>query len=175
MPILVNFAAGQRVTAALLNEIQVASVTKATNQSVTSSTTLVNDTALFLPLLASASYDIKMIISYEGGTQAASDFKFQLNAPAGATGHSGPSSTGTPPATSTSRARRSGLRGPAWSRRRRAVSTLNCFGSVTTTGTAGNLQLQWAQHQQRHRDDRPLRVAAQPVQVRVTSQGERSK
>src|SRR5262245_32334636 len=58
---------------------------KTSDQSVTSSTTLVNDSTLVVALAANSTYWVNLEIKYEGGTNGSSDMKLQLNIPAGAT------------------------------------------------------------------------------------------
>jgi hypothetical protein len=60
---------------------------KGSDQSVTSSTVLVGDLALFLPLAANCSYEIRAGINYEGGTQGSSDFQWSFSPPGGSNFH----------------------------------------------------------------------------------------
>lgn len=60
---------------------------KGSDQSVTSSTALVGDLALFVPLAASCTYVINMMVNYEGGTQGASDIQWTFVPPTGSTFH----------------------------------------------------------------------------------------
>jgi len=80
-----NILAGQRITAALLNSMQPQTVIKPSDQSVTSSTTLVNDNDLVAAVVASATYIFACYLDYEGGTQGSSDLKWQWALPSGAT------------------------------------------------------------------------------------------
>ncbi len=144
---LVSFAAGSRITAALLNEIQPLNVIKPADQSVTSSTTLVNDNALSLPLaVANATYQFACYLDYEGGTLGSSDIKWTWTIPAGATMRytaTYVSTAGTLVASATYLSSTSVVAG---------TSTAGVLQGATMTGTllvgatTGTLQLQWAQH-----------------------------
>ena len=76
-----NILAGQRITAALLNSMQPQTVIKPTDQSVTSSTTVVNDNDLVSAVLASATYIFTCYLDYEGGTTGSSDLKWVWSVP----------------------------------------------------------------------------------------------
>lgn len=54
---------------------------KSADQTVTSSTTLVNDSALAITIQASSVYNVEMYIEYEGGVQGSSDLKFTWTLP----------------------------------------------------------------------------------------------
>lgn len=78
-----SFKAGQRVTASQLNNALGINAYKGSDQSVTSSTTLVNDTALILALSANTTYEVTALIFYTAGTTG--DLKGNFTSPAGAT------------------------------------------------------------------------------------------
>jgi hypothetical protein len=155
---LVNWLAGNDITAANLNLMQNAlSVIKSSDQDVTSSAVLVNDNALFLPMVANATYWFNCFLSYKGGTLGSSDLQFQWAGPAsssmrfgasyfaggggwdGIAGYMGYNITATTNGTSN-------------------VRPVIMTGSVQTSTTAGNLQLQWAQNTS---DSTPTTVQAQ--------------
>jgi hypothetical protein len=79
------YLAGNRLTAGLLTSGQVLEVVKAADQSVTSSTVLVPDTALTLAVVAGATYDFTCYLDFEGAAQGTGDLKFQWAVPLGAT------------------------------------------------------------------------------------------
>jgi hypothetical protein len=85
---LITAQAGTRITAAAFNASQnLFGAIKPSDQSVTSSTVFVNDSALFIPsssLVANGSYLFICDLFYEGGVQGASDLKWQWILPAGA-------------------------------------------------------------------------------------------
>ncbi len=81
MPTYPNWLAGNRVTAGQLNAGLPIQVVKAADQSVTSSTVLVNDNSLVVPVIANATYAFICDVNYEGGTQGASDLKWQWSIP----------------------------------------------------------------------------------------------
>lgn len=137
--------AGQRITAVLLNSIGPLGVIKGADQSVTSSTALVNDNALTVPLVAGATYLFDCYLDYEGGTTGASDLKWQWSIPAGATMRYGadyPSTSGLAVTIGTNTAAtvpHAGTNGAG------TLMSARMKGSVTMSSTAGPLQLQWAQ------------------------------
>lgn len=141
-----NALAGQRLTAAGLQAVAPVAAFKNANESVTSSTALQNDNALLIPLQANAVYYFRMFFGYTGGTQGSSDIKFGFTIPSGA------SMTWTRDGITTA-----GVRPVLVFNTTTAASTLGTNGTgsdeagtvegtVTTGGTAGNLQLQWAQN-----------------------------
>ena len=139
------FTAGTRITAALLNSIAPLSVIKPSDQSVTSSTTLVNDSALFLPVVASATYLFDAYLDFEGAAIGTGDLKIEWTVPAGAalrfdlhglnTASSSFSSTFTDGVTTAL-----GTTGAA------SLRGALMKGSLVMAATAGNLQLKWAQN-----------------------------
>ncbi|MEU8920286.1 glycosyl hydrolase family 28-related protein [Kitasatospora sp. NPDC048545] len=119
---------------------------KGSNQSVTSSTTLVNDSALVVALAANATYRIDGYISYTGDNSPAGDLQCTLTVPSGATGSW--SSFGVPTGALTAydavaigfaTTRRLGTNGAA------TPMALRPGGVVVTSATSGNLQFQFAQ------------------------------
>src|SRR5215472_8894872 len=80
-----SIAAGSEITAAYLASITAVGVVKPTDQSVTSSTVLVNDNALVIPVVANANYKFDLYLDFEGGTSGSSDIKFTWTVPASTT------------------------------------------------------------------------------------------
>ena len=146
MPTYPNVLAGTRITAGLLTSMLPLTVMKPSDQSLTSNTTLANDTALVLPVsVANANYLFDCYLDYEGGTQGASDIKWQWTVPSGATlrynavlvGPGGGFTQNTYLAGSTVVAGTNGagnLRG------------IIMTGSLDMSSTTGSLQRQWAQN-----------------------------
>jgi hypothetical protein len=145
-----TIAAGQRITAALLNSMLPVTVYKTANQAVTSSTVLVNDNELTLPVVATGTYLLDGFIDYDGqfgpGT---GDIKLDWSLPSGATLRWGP------------------LGNASNDTAQKYASNTNVTGNVLTAGTygtggshnaatprgylavsstAGNVQLMWAQN-----------------------------
>lgn len=150
MTALSQILAGQRLTAALLQGVAPLAAIKGTDQSITSSTTLVNDSALFLPVAANATYfPLVTYFSYEGGTQGSSDLKFQFTGPAGATlsftAIYYPNSGGVGANTNISRT--TGLSATIVAGTDGATVKLGMLfvGSLISSSTSGTLQFQWAQ------------------------------
>lgn len=152
MPIpLENLSAGSRLTAAIFNTAQnVYGVVKAADQSVTSSTVLVNDTALVIAsanLVASATYRVDCELDYEGGTNGSSDIKINWVVPAGATFQ-----LGIPAYFSTSGVVNAPVilkSATTFSVGTSGAASLRCLvmtGSLIMSSTLANLQLQWAQN-----------------------------
>jgi len=144
---LVSFAAGSRITAALLNEIQPLNVIKPADQSVTSSTTLVNDNALSLPLaVANATYQFACYLDYEGGTLGSSDIKWTWTVPAGASMRYATTYTNTAGAIQGSITYVASSVPAAGTAGAGNLQALTMTGTLLVGATTGTLQLQWAQH-----------------------------
>jgi hypothetical protein len=120
---------------------------KSADEPVISSTVLQDDNHLFLPMLASETWTWEGFILYDGATTA--DLKIAFTVPAGATGAWGV--VGADVTTTTSLNVTSfGAYGDANTISLGALGagTLACAfvqGTVIMSGTAGNLQLRWAQ------------------------------
>jgi Hemagglutinin repeat len=138
--------AGSRITAGLFASVAPLAVIKGADETVTSSTTLQNDDALFLPVIANATYLFKCYLNFEGGTGGSSDIKWQWGVPASATlRYDGvyQRSDGTNIVGSTF------IGTQTVAGRTQGAATL-CGaimdGTLVMAGTAGNIQLQWAQN-----------------------------
>ena len=107
---------------------------------------LVNDTAHLVALLANASYGFQCTLYYKGGTAGASDLKWTFTVPSGSTLRYGASynSTGLTGQVSINHVGTdvvaAGTNGTG------NVLAITMQGSLTTSSTTGNLQLQWAQN-----------------------------
>lgn len=123
-------------------------VIKPSNQTVTSSVTTVNDTALFLPVVANAKYIFNLDLIYSCIT--AGGLQFGFVAPTGATATWCPDGLASGTATFAGSILRQDYDltvaasiggGPT------TGTTQHAFprGILTTVGTAGNLTLSWAQ------------------------------
>ena len=137
--------AGGRITAVMLRDVAPLAAYKAGDQSVSSSTTLVNDAYLFVSVLANAVYYFSCFLDYQGGTQGSSDIKWAWSVPSGTTmrytdthvstgGSSTVGALSTESTVPTAGTNGSTLRG------------ITMTGTVATSSTAGTLQLQWAQN-----------------------------
>ena len=141
-----QFSAGSRITAAGLNAAIGLEVIKGSDESVTSSTTLQNDNELVIAVVASATYDFRCYLDFEGGTQGSSDIKWTWVIPASAsiryravyTNTSGSAITGT--TNLDSDVVTAGTSGAGTLRGTEMVGTL------VVGANAGNVQLQWAQN-----------------------------
>lgn len=113
---------------------------------VNNSTTLVSDAVLVLPVTTTATYTWEAMIFYDASTAA--DAKFAFTWPAGSTarwGIMGISTAGTTDMTvATTNA--SGTALPVGGNAVSTIIVARMFGDITTGGTAGNLQLQYAQN-----------------------------
>ncbi|WP_327073442.1 hypothetical protein OG196_16220 [Kitasatospora purpeofusca] len=140
--------AGQRITAARLAAMLPAVAVKTAFQQVASSTTLVNDTHLVLPLEAGATYLLDGGIYYDG-EYSAGDLRADWSVPSGTAMRwaiNGPAPGGGAAFASNSsvpgthlEAGTYGLGGV------NALTSLHPTGHITTTTDAGNLQFRWAQ------------------------------
>jgi hypothetical protein len=114
-------------------------VRKTANETVTSSTALQNDNHLKLVLATSTTYIIDAVI-FASSTSATPDLKIAVVPPSGSTMVLG--YTGSPNAVLLTSGTASGgiaipANDPTW---------IHLTGTVTTSGTAGDLQLKWAQN-----------------------------
>ncbi|MFE3578705.1 hypothetical protein [Streptomyces vinaceus] len=140
-----TFYAGQRVTADLLASMLPFAVVKATDESVSSSTTLQDDNHLILPLAANAVYTIEGGLYYDG-VYNAGNLKLSWSLPASATiiwSANGPATGGAAAFASnavTSGNITIGTYGTGGSK-----TTASISATVKTAGTAGNMTLRWAQ------------------------------
>lgn len=122
-------------------------VAKTSDQSVTSSTVLVNDTALTVPVAASATYLVEWSLVTDGN--ASGDLKYAFTGPAGATMTWESEGLLTTDTTNVARAATDvAAIGTTVSHGTIASGTnsrVDGRGVLTVAGTAGNLQMQWAQ------------------------------
>jgi len=146
MTALSQITAGARLTAAMLRGVAPLAAYKGADESVTSSTTLQNDDALFVTVLANSTYLWVMYLDYEGGTGSSSDLKVAWSLPSGTTlratwiglnssGGNTASLRGTESTTATFQSNGAGSS--------RAVLFT---GTLNVSSTPGNMQLQWAQN-----------------------------
>lgn len=146
MTALGNINAGARVTAAMLQGVAPDAIIKGADQQVLNSTTLVNDSALFLTLPANTTWAFVCNLDYEGAATGTGDLKWKWSVPSGATmrytriGYL-PGSIGSPTVALQTEANtpQGGTNGAA------VLEGQFMFGSVVMGGTAGALQLTWAQ------------------------------
>lgn len=131
--------AGHTPTAARLNALGAVLSAKTADQTVINSTTFVSDTELFLSVAANAVYILDGVIVYQSGTTP--DWKMRWTYPTGLT------------MTYTMLAQVTTFTAFVFSETGIPVNdgtggTFACTlqGTVTTSSTAGTLQLQWAQN-----------------------------
>jgi hypothetical protein len=142
--------AGSRILASFLNSIAPLNAVRSSTQSVSSSTTLVNDDTLFLALAANATYNVELLLLYSGGTQLSSDMKWGFTLPSGASGAgetshlaiSGGSAVYANQATNLTASGSANVCATGGAGTAFAAKTT---ATIFTTG-AGTLQLQWAQN-----------------------------
>lgn len=137
--------AGSRITAALFASVAPLAVIKGADQTITSSTTFANDNALFVSVVANATYLVQLFIDYEGGTQGSSDIKWTFTGPSGWTmRYQGiyRDTSGTVQANCFT-----GASGPAAGTNGAAtLRSVGILGTIVTSSTPGTVQLQWAQN-----------------------------
>lgn len=137
------FVAGQRVTAADLNALQPTLAVKASDQTVNNSAVLVNDTALAVALAINAIYIFELGVIYTSGTTP--DIKVGFTIPTGAATAFGHDYFDT----ALTRDMRSYLVAPTsgLAMGGNVGGTIGrMFGTVTTVGNSGNMQVVWAQN-----------------------------
>lgn len=148
MPIRI-FAPGERPSAADLNRyfLQQHAAIKSANESVTSSITLQNDDHLFAPVTANTDYWVWCVIFYAGPTTNG-DLQLKWSAPSGATFDwisDGIGSAATSSVTTLSRNAQGLANTPAPGTITGTDICALVKGILRIGGTAGTLQLQWAQ------------------------------
>jgi hypothetical protein len=150
-----DFTAGRPPTAAELQFLVPLFVRKTSNQSVTSSTTLVNDSALVLPMLASVTYELTAQLFYIGNDTG--DIKVTFTQPTGSTLSWGPIGASQAAVTGSATAGTGEWWGTNVNTTASPTTSMPMGGStsdlhmvirgiVVVSATAGNLQLQWAQN-----------------------------
>lgn len=149
-----DIAAGQRITSAMLSGLTWDYVIKTGTQTVTSSTTLVNDSDLFFPVVANGQYEFELHLRF--GALLAAGIKLAWTAPAGTSmnvSYGGPGTANVAETNANTTEMKWVVHGhttsaPFTSPRNTAASqTWLMAQSLFTAGaTAGNIQLQWAQN-----------------------------
>lgn len=146
-------AAGQRITTSVLSSLTYDYVFKTSNQTVANSVVLANDSELAFPVAANGTYEFDLYLRF--GALNVAGVKTQLIVPGGVTFNRTCAGPGTANATQVD----SNTTEMKWAQVGNTTSalysdprnstTLPTFvwenGSFTTSGTAGNAQLQWAQ------------------------------
>lgn len=119
---------------------------KSVTEVVTASTTLQNDDHLFFPLAINSTYFLEGFVHYDGAVTPAGGLKAQFTLPAGAGiawSNFGVNTSGLTQYNATTQgigvARDMGTNGAG------GILAFQPKGVLTTAGTAGTLQLQWAQ------------------------------
>lgn len=146
---LVPFLAGQKLTFTLLNtafDWDRWVYISVTDQPVISSTTLVNATGMAFSVDASSTYVLEMLLLYD--TPAAADFKYDITLPASATKRLALWASGVAATTADATIFHNAVDVGPISAGGVAAGTfmsLRTRGYITTAGTAGTLQLQFAQ------------------------------
>jgi hypothetical protein len=146
MTALTQLSDGARVSASLLRSVKPLAAYKASSQSVVSSTTLQNDSALFVPVPANAIYWFQAFIAYAGFTQNASDLKFMWSVPSGASMTWEPTYLNTSGAQISNGANAAGAVIVAGTNGVSNFRAITGCGTLAVGGTPGNFQLQWAQN-----------------------------
>lgn len=139
--------AGQRITASLLTSMLPVFALKTADQSVTSSTVLVNDTDLFVPVVASATYAIDCYIRINGAATGTGDIKIAWTIPTSAT----MSYTSYGTTTSSPAVQYEATANTATTTRAVGTNGATDMGMaikafIVVSTTAGNVQFQWAQN-----------------------------
>ena len=147
MTALPTFNAGTEPTAGQLQTLLPILARRTTDSSpVNNSTTLVNDSVLFWPLTANVTYDFRIVILYT--SNATANFKFAFTFPAGCRLDfgfvglllGGTNTVDSRAAINIASAGTVSIAGGA------APEAVHINGTLSVGGTAGNLQLQFAQN-----------------------------
>lgn len=147
MTALSQVNAGSRILASLLRAVAPSAAFKGADESLTSSTALQNDDALFVALAASATYVFIGFANVTGAAIGTGDWKGAFTAPSGATVTV---ECIAYPTTAAGTLNGNAVRGAGGVMiagvNGTAGSPVVLIGSVINGATAGNLQLQWAQN-----------------------------
>ena len=146
MTALGNIQAGGRLTAAMLQGVAPYAVIKGADETVTSSATLQNDDALFLAVAANTSWLFDAYLDYEGGTLGASDLKYEWTVPSGAALRYGAAHLDTSGNNICSDTHPDGAAVSAGTNGGGDTRSVKMYGTLIVGGTAGTLQLKWAQN-----------------------------
>jgi hypothetical protein len=137
--------AGIALTSALLKSMLPQDGRKGADQSVTSSTVLQNDTALLVPVVASAAYFFQLEILYKGAATGTGDLKFAWAVPSGATLACRVITVSNPLGVAMGYGTQASSMFSATNGTGNPLAA-TLAGTLLTSGTPGNLQLQWAQN-----------------------------
>lgn len=141
-------AAGDKVRASDIATAAGVFVRKSLAETVTSSTTLQNDDHLKLDVLVNSFYIVRGLILYDGATTG--DIKFAWTGPAGFTfryGHNAPATSiagATGNTVDNREIKETDTLGAGCAGAGTTIA-MQLLGILTTIGTAGTFQLQWAQ------------------------------
>ena len=143
-----EITAGTRLDSALLSSMLPQHVVKTTSQNVTSSTTLVDDDELALPVVSGGTYEGRLVLYYVADTAGDLDYAWEVpSSSAGRRGLLGPDPTaGAAADLAAMQSRVSGLftteftLGGGGAFHRTAVETF-----ILDAGGDGEIRLQWAQ------------------------------
>jgi hypothetical protein len=143
-----TFAANQVIASDDVNQWFVPLVAfKNADQNVTSSTVLVNDTALVLTPRINCLYWMELYLNYEGAATGTGDLKGQFTVPAGAALNYSELHNSTATITTVVLGQRaSAATFAAGTNGGGSVQPLYACGTFLMGSTAGNLQFQWAQN-----------------------------
>lgn len=145
MTALAQLNAGSRILASEVRGVAPLSAYKASTETVSINVgTLQADDALFLPVLANASYLFELNIDYSGGAGGSSDFKFGWTFPTGLTMLYNRLYTTTGGVLAFSKTVQTDVI-PAGTAGTGTVALL-CRGTVSVGPTAGTLQFEWCQN-----------------------------
>lgn len=137
---------GQVLTASDVNTwLTIDAAYKTANQSVTSSTTLVNDSDLVLPVAASAAYKVECWLTF--GATSGGDIKWTWALPAGGVLlYQALHNEGGATALSNSATTYSNSDTPMAAGGSPTITAVLMKGHLATAGTSGSIQLRWAQN-----------------------------
>lgn len=121
-------------------------VSKGGTESVTSSTTLQNDDDLFVPVVANAIYTLTAMVLYGGATGG--DFKMLFRTPTSGsfTGMATGLVVAATTASDNANIPMTGNSSEVFGCLGAGTQILTVIGRLVTAGTAGNLQVEWAQN-----------------------------
>lgn len=142
-----TWSVGQVLAAADVNSWFVPlSAIKTADQSVTSNaSSFINDTELFVPIVATGSYQFECFLDYEGGTLGASDIQWSWNVPTGTFFRYTWAGNGTGGGTHAGDCQVAADAPSASSNGAGVLRGVAMHGTVVAGVNAGNLQMKWCQ------------------------------
>jgi hypothetical protein len=138
--------AGGRIFASQINALTGLYARKTANQTITSSTTLTNDTQLVVPVAANNSYSFDLEVWYNGAGPGTGDLKYFFTIPAGATFIAAQLAIANPIALTMGQFTNASAAQITFCNGTGNPFPVRVWGTLVVGATAGNFQYQWAEN-----------------------------